>query len=129
VERVIVQLDDTDGKHSAMILRRLVQAKLAEDRFHLPLDGSNRDDQLVGDSLVRAALRHQHEHLALARRQPIERSFVAAAADHALHNIRIQGRTTRATRRKASMNSAESSTRSLSRYPTPAARSPTRSIA
>src|SRR5438093_4810130 len=49
------------------------QTELAEDAGDVLLDSTQRDHELVRDPLIRAAGRHQLEHLALARGQLRER--------------------------------------------------------
>ena len=50
------------------------------------------DDQRLGDALVRAPLGHQLEHLALARRERLERVLAAAPAEHVGDDRRVQHR-------------------------------------
>jgi hypothetical protein len=57
-----------DGKDSAVILGVRVQPELGEDRRDMLLDRTDRDEELAGDPSVRAAFRHQDQHVALARR-------------------------------------------------------------
>jgi hypothetical protein len=53
------------------------QLELREDPGHVLLDGAFGDHQLLGDRRVGAALGHQPEHLALARRQLLQRVLAA----------------------------------------------------
>src|SRR3954447_8940274 len=79
-----------------MILRRLLlEAELREDARNVTLDGGDGDKQLVGDSRVRAAFRHQDEDVAFARGELIEWPLWPSSADHALDDIGIQRRPTR----------------------------------
>src|SRR4051812_36727879 len=68
------------GEHAPVILGSRRQAELGEDARDVLLDGAQRDHEPLRDRLVRAALRHQLEHLALARRELVERIVAAAAA-------------------------------------------------
>ena len=56
------------------------------------LDGVRRDDEHLGDALVRAALGHQLQHLALARREGLERIVAAAPAEHVRDDGRVKHR-------------------------------------
>jgi hypothetical protein len=49
------------------------QAQLHHDAVHVPLDGARGDEQSPADAGIGASLGHQPEHLALARRQLLER--------------------------------------------------------
>ncbi len=64
-----------------MILGRRGEVELEEDARDVLLDRAWRDEEPVGDRLVRAALGHELEHLALARRQERERVVPAASAE------------------------------------------------
>ena len=64
-----------------MILGRGREPQLREDRRDVLLDGPLGDDHPQGDAGVRAALRHEPQHLALARRELVERVVRAPAAD------------------------------------------------
>ena len=75
-----------------MVLAAGRHAELAEDARDVLLDGVRRDDELLGDALVRAALGHQLEHLALARREGVERIVAAAAAEHVRDDGRVEHR-------------------------------------
>ena len=67
-----------------------VQVELAEDRADMGLDGPLREPELLGDARVRPALRHQAEHLALARRQLIERVVSRRRDEELLHDLRVE---------------------------------------
>src|SRR5262249_24510884 len=58
-----------DRKHAAMVLLVGREVELGEDARHVLLDRPRRDEHALGDRLVRPPLRHQLDHLALARRQ------------------------------------------------------------
>ena len=75
-----------------MILGAGAHAELGEDARHVLLDGVRRDDEHLGDALVRAALGHQLEHLALARRQRVQRVVAAAPAEHVRDDGRVEHR-------------------------------------
>ena len=80
------------GEHAAVVLGAAGHAELGEDARDVLLDGVRRDDQRLGDALVRAPLGHQLEHLALARRQLVERIVAAAAAEHVRDDRRVERR-------------------------------------
>ena len=61
--------------------RRRRQAELGEDARHVLLDRAQGDEESLRDRLVRPALRHQLEHLALARGQLLQRVVGALATD------------------------------------------------
>src|SRR5438876_391889 len=52
-------------QHAPVILGRGRQAELGEDARHVLLDRTQRDHHSLGDRLIRAALGHQLQHLAL----------------------------------------------------------------
>ncbi len=54
------------------------------------LDGAGRDEEPVRDGLIRAALGHQLEHLALARREERERIVLARAAEQLGDDGRVE---------------------------------------
>ena len=68
------------------------QAELREDARHVLLDRAQGDEEPLRDRLVRAALGHQLEHLALARRQLGERVVLAAAADELRDDLGVERR-------------------------------------
>src|SRR5439155_10024898 len=55
------------GEDAPMILIRLGQPELSEDRADVRLDGSFREPELLRDARVRTPFRHQSEDLALSR--------------------------------------------------------------
>src|SRR5262245_63911317 len=61
------------GQDAPVVVRRLSEAELAEDRVHVRLDGLRAEEKLAADARVRAALGHQLEHAALALGQGRER--------------------------------------------------------
>src|SRR5207237_4976838 len=73
-------------EHAAMVLRRRGEPELPEDARHVLLDRAWRDEEPLADRLVRATLRHQLEHLRLARRQLGDGVVAAAAADELAHD-------------------------------------------
>ena len=82
-----------DGR-SAMVLCACRQPELGEDARHMLLDGAERDHELFRNRLVRAAFRHQSQHLALAGRQLVDRIVTPAASDELRHDRRIERRST-----------------------------------
>src|SRR5262245_57394336 len=68
-------------QHAAVILGRSRQPQLREDARYVLLDRTGRDEETLPDRLVRAALGHQLEHLALSRRERCERVARATAPD------------------------------------------------
>jgi len=81
-----------DGEHAAMIVCGLRERELAEDASDVLMDGALANPQLAGDPRVRAALRHQLENLALARRQLAERIVDTARRDQLFHQPRVDDR-------------------------------------
>ena len=76
-----------------MLVTRLGQVQLGEDRVHVLLDRALGDPEAARDPAVREAFGHQAEHLALTRRERLER-VVATASRHELANkSRINDRT------------------------------------
>ena len=80
------------GEHAAVVLGAGGHAELGEDARDVLLDRVRRDDEHLGDALVRAPLGHQLEHLALARRELVERVVAAAAAEHVRDDRRVEHR-------------------------------------
>ena len=68
------------------------EPELPEDARHVLLDGPLGDDELVGDALVRAALGHVLEHLALARGQLVDGVVAAPPADELRDDRRVERR-------------------------------------
>ena len=64
-----------------MILGRRGEVELEEDARDVLLGGAWRDEEPVGDRLVRATLGHELEHLALTRSQERERIVPTASAE------------------------------------------------
>src|SRR3954468_10673267 len=70
----LVSVEESDrGEHTAVIVIALGQRELHHDAVHVSLDRALCDPESACDAGVRASLRHQREHLALARRQLFER--------------------------------------------------------
>ena len=80
------------GEDAAVVLGAAADAELGEDARDVLLDGVRGDDERLGDAAVRAALGHQLEHLALARRERLERVVAAAAAEHPRDDGRVEHR-------------------------------------
>src|SRR2546429_4405271 len=80
---------EQDGEHSPGFGSRRGQPKLREDARDVLLHGAKRDYELVGDALVRVALRHQVEYRAFTRSQLLQRIFVAASREERGHDDRI----------------------------------------
>jgi hypothetical protein len=68
------------------------QAELREDARHVLLHRAEGDEQPFRDRLVRASLRHQLEHLALARGELVEGIVAALAADELAHHGGVERR-------------------------------------
>ena len=69
-----------DREHAAVVVVGRGQVELGEDVRDVLLDRARRDDEGAGDRGVGLALRHQPEHLVLARGERGERPVVAVAA-------------------------------------------------
>src|SRR4051812_41673846 len=81
------------GEHSEdapMVARRRGDLQLVEDARHVLLDGGLADHERLRDPLVRLALGHRGEDVALARAQALERAGRPAATEHAPHDLRIE---------------------------------------
>src|SRR6188472_1107623 len=72
-----------NGQHAAVVLSRSGQSELGEDAGDVLLHGPLRHDELLRDARVGAAFRHEAEHLALPRRELVDR-VVAPAPAHEL---------------------------------------------
>src|SRR3954454_13383413 len=64
--------------------------ELREDARDVLLDRSYRQHELDGDAAIRAALGHQSQDFALARRQLLERSFDPTASEELPDDLRIE---------------------------------------
>jgi hypothetical protein len=62
---------DQHGERAPVVVIGRLQAELDEDGRGVPGHGALGDEQPLGDGGVRAVLRHQGEHLALARAIPV----------------------------------------------------------
>src|SRR5262249_20873044 len=69
------------GQHAAVIVPRRGQVQLREDARHVLLNRALADHELLGDGVVRAALCHQPEHLALSFAELLERILAAVAPE------------------------------------------------
>ena len=72
-----------------MVLVGLRQAELPQDAVHVIFDRSLGDPQVPSDTGVGATLRHQAEHLALARRELVKRIVGPPGLDELLDESRI----------------------------------------
>jgi hypothetical protein len=80
------------GEHrenATVVLVGLRQAELPQDAVHVIFDRSLGDPQVPSDTGVGATLRHQGEHLALARRELVERIVGPPGLDELLDESRI----------------------------------------
>ena len=75
-----------------MIVGRGRKPELREDAADVRLDGLRADHELLADAVVRAALRHQAEHFALARAEIGERILFTTAAEKLAYDLRVDGR-------------------------------------
>ena len=73
-----------------MVVRTREEAQLVVDVRDVPDDGLLGKEELLRDRLVRAALGHQGEHLALAGRESLDGIFVAHAREHRRDDLRIE---------------------------------------
>src|SRR6185312_5659165 len=70
-----------NGEHTPVILCGGREPELREDARHVLFDGTEGDHHLLRDRLVRPALGHRLQHLALARGQLLERIVTPASPD------------------------------------------------
>jgi hypothetical protein len=75
-----------------VVLGRGRQPQLHEDARDVFLDRAKRDEQPLGDRLIRTSLGHQLEHLALARGEVADRVVAAVPADELADDGRIERR-------------------------------------
>ena len=75
-----------------MVLRARRQTELLEDARHVLLHGARRDEEALRDRLVRAALGHLLEHLALAGGELVERILAPTPPHELAHDRRIERR-------------------------------------
>ena len=79
-------------ENAALIVLRRRQPQLRKDAVHVFLDRALGDPELTGDAGVRATLGHEREHLALARREHVERIFGSAGGKQLLNERGIDDR-------------------------------------
>ena len=84
-----------DREDAAVVVLRLRQSELGEDVPDVLLDRSLGEPELTGDAGVRAALGHERQHLAFARREDGERVVAASSLDQRLHETRVDDRSAR----------------------------------
>ena len=77
------------GEDAPVVLAGLGKSQLGEDAVDVLLDGPLRHPQQSADACVGPAFRHQLEHLALARRQDVERVVRPARGDQLLNERRV----------------------------------------
>src|SRR3954447_20370596 len=92
--RLLIPQKCQDGQDPAMVVARGSQVELREDARDVLLDRPQGDEHALSDRLVRAALGHQLEHLALAWCQRIERVVRAMAPDELADHGRVERRAT-----------------------------------
>jgi len=80
------------GEHPAMIVDSLRERQLAQDATDMLMDGAFADPELAGDPGVRAALGHELEDLALARREVAKGILDSPSGDELLHQPRVDDR-------------------------------------
>jgi hypothetical protein len=68
------------------------QVELGEDARHVLLDGAQRDEELVRDRLVRTSLGHKLQHLALSRRQLLQRIVAPPATEQLADDVGVEHR-------------------------------------
>src|SRR3954470_22175967 len=78
-----------NSEHAARILPCCRQSQLLEDLRDVLLDRAHRDDERVGDALVRAARGHELEYLPLSRGQPGDRVVESLPLEQHRHNLGV----------------------------------------
>src|SRR4051794_3224388 len=79
-------------EHPSVLVPRRRDPELRQHAGDMALDRALAQHELLADALVRQPLRHELEHLALARCQLREWIVSGPAPDHARHNFRVEGR-------------------------------------
>src|SRR6188508_1161816 len=79
-------------QHAAVVLARLFERELREDPSHVALDRLRVEHEALGDALVRAALGHEAQDLALSRRQLVERAVGAGPSEEPRDDLRVDDR-------------------------------------
>ena len=75
-----------------MVVRGGAQAELEEDRVDVRLDRPRAEEEPAADALVGEPFGHQGEHLALARRQLVDRALVVLPAEQLRDHDRVDRR-------------------------------------
>src|SRR5205823_8550246 len=92
-ERAVLRAEEGEYReHAAVVVAADAQAELVEDARDVLLHGPFGDHQALRNPLLRAALGHQLEHLALARGHACERGVGAAATEELRDDRRIDCR-------------------------------------
>ncbi len=99
-----------DGNDSAVVRRCVADAELAEDAADVTLERLWAQVQPIADSVIRMPLGHQGEYLSFTRRQIGEWPGVAAVADKARHDGRVNDALALVERRIASVRTPISDT-------------------
>ena len=79
------------GEDTTVVFVGLRQAELPQDAVHVIFDRSLGDPQVPSDTGVGASLRHQAEHLALARCELVKRFVGPPGLNEFLDERRIDG--------------------------------------
>ena len=79
-----------NGEDAPVVVGGCRQRELSEDARDVLLDSPLGDHEPLGDAVIRAALGHQLQHLALARRELVKRTSPSPAADQARDNLRVK---------------------------------------
>src|SRR3954471_9016250 len=112
----LMSVEEPDrGEHTAVIVIALGQRELHHDAVHVSLDRALCDPESSCDAGVRASLRHEREHFALARRQRFERITHFPRGDELLNKHWVNDRSTTAYASNGVENSSSSVTRLLSK--------------
>ena len=80
------------GQHALVLGPVAADVELAEDRRHVLLHGGRPDGQPLRDPVVGQPFGHQRQHLALARRQRLQRVRPPAPAEHPRDHLGVQRR-------------------------------------
>jgi len=72
-----------------MVARRGRQTKLGEDAGDVPFDSSLREYERLRDAFVRPTFGYEPEHVALARREVVERTSLASPRHEPRDDVRV----------------------------------------
>src|SRR5262249_9787638 len=92
IRRSLVFQVGEHGQYPGVVAAGLLKSELSEDARDVLLDRADGEHERMRDPCVRAALGHQRQHLALARRELRQRAVVLTLGDELRYHVWVQCR-------------------------------------